>query len=251
MLRKRKERKGSMIVEAAIVLPVYIIAVVTLCWLVRACFLQTAVFSTVTNEIHETSVSLAGSAGLKHNIRAALDSSGIEGGGYSQKIIETGLTVIGVDGFERLTCTYDTEIRIPIPFVKKIELENVVLYHPWTGSSPEGEALSFTDMEREGEGRPVVIFPRSGERYHTTSCRYANARPEEVTLTEEIRRKYGRCRNCTEGDERNGQTVYIFKYGGSYHEADCSAVDKFTMTMDLEDAGEKGYTACSICGGGD
>lgn len=251
MLRKGKERKGSMIVEAAIVLPVYIIAVVTLCWLVRACFLQTAVFSAVTDQIHRASVSIAGNTGLKSSIRSALEDSGIEGSDYSQKPVETGLTAAGVGGFEKLTCSYDTEIRIPLPFVRKIELENVILYHPWTGFSPEGTPLPFSDMENEESGRPVVIFPRTGERYHTASCRYANANPAETALTEEIRRKYGRCRICTEGDEIDGQTVYIFRYGGSYHESDCSSVEKYTMTMDLEDAKIKGYTVCKVCGGGD
>ena len=231
------------------VFPAYILAVITLCWLVKACFLETAVFSTVADQVHYSSVSPAGTTGLQGRIRASMDSSGIEGKPYEQLSLDTGLTAAGVDGFQRLKYRYRTEIRIPLPFVKEIRLDNEILYHIWTGFSKGGEPFSFSAMESDGAGLPVIIFPRTGGRYHTVSCRYANAYPEEVLLSPSIRKKYDRCRLCTEGDEQDGQTVFIFRYGGSYHESDCSSVDKFTMTMDLEDAREKGYTACSVCGG--
>ena len=245
-----EKKKGSMIVEASIVFPVYIIAVVTLCWLVKACFLEAAVFSTVIDQVHHVSVSETGTTGLQSGVKSALEISGIEGSLYSQKSLGGNYTAAGVSGFQRLRYRYTTKIQIPLPFVKKINLDNEILFHPWTGSSGVGAPFSFENMESDGNGVPVVIFPRTGGRYHTTSCRYANAYPTEIVLTEAVRKKYDRCRLCTEGDEADGQKVYVFRYGGSYHESDCSSVRKFTMTMDLEDARKKGYTACSICGGG-
>ena len=250
MLKIPEKKKGSMIVEASIVLPVYIIAVVTMCWLVKACFLEAAVFSTVTDQVHHASVSVVGTTGLQGRIRTALEDSGVEGSLYAQKSLGGNYTAGGVSGFQRMKYDYRTKIRIPLPFVEEIDLDNEILFHLWTGFSKGGSPLSFDSMESDGNGVPVVIFPRTGGRYHTASCRYANARPTEVVLTEAIRKKYDRCRLCTEGDEADGQKVYIFRYGGSYHESDCSSVRKFTMTMDLEDAKKKGYTACSICGGG-
>lgn len=238
-----------MIVEASIVLPIYILAVITLCWLVKACFLEAAVFSTVTDQVHRTSVSIPGAIGLRSGITTALEESGIESSLYSQQPVVGSYTAAGVSGFKRLEYRYDTKIQIPLPFVEEIDLDNEILYHPWTGYSKGGEPFSFSSMESDGDGVPVIVFPRTGGRYHTTSCRYANAYPTEVTLSPEIRKKYDRCRLCTEGDEADGQTVYVFRYGGSYHEADCSSVKKFTITIDLQDAKKKGYTACSICGG--
>lgn len=244
-----KRKRGSMIVEAAIVLPIYVIAVVTLCWLVKACFLETAVFNTVCDQVHQASVSVTKSAGISGKIRSALDDSGVEGSEYRHKGIARGIPVEGFGGFEKLRYSYDTRIRVPVPFVKEIKLENEVLYHAWTGYSPGGPVFPFSRMESDGDGSPVIVFPRTGGRYHDKSCRYVNACPSTVTLTSSVRRKYDRCRLCTEGNEADGQTVYIFKYGGSYHESDCSAVDRFTMTMDTGDAEKKGYTPCSICGG--
>ena len=244
-----KQKKGSMLVEAAIVFPVYIIAVVTLCWLVKACFLETAVFSTVTDRVHHASVSLTGTAMLQRDIRSALEEAGGESSQYSQKSIETGLTAGGVGEFERLKYRYETKIRVPLPFVTEIYLDHELIYHKWTGCSTEGTPLPFSSMESDGTGHPVLVFPRSGGRYHASSCRYANAYPTEVVLTPEIRKKYDRCRLCTEGDEADGQKVYVFRYGGSYHESDCSSIDKFTVPMDQADAEHKGYTSCKICGG--
>ena len=249
MLNSAGDKKGSMIVEASIVLPVSIIAVITMCWLVKACFLETAVFSTVTDQIHHASVSMTGSIGIQSGMKSALEESGIDSDPYIQTSMGGNYTAEGVSGFELMSYRYNSRIQIPLPFVEEINLENQVFYRMWNGFSKGGNPFSFSSMESEGSGTPVIIFPRTGGRYHTTSCRYANAYPTEVELTATIRKKYDRCRLCTEGNEADGQTVYIFRYGGSYHEGDCSSVKKFTMTMDLEDATKKGYTACSICGG--
>lgn len=242
-------KKGSMIVEASIVLPIYILAVVTLCWLVKACFLEAAVFSTVTDQVHNASVNPVGIIGLQSRVKTALEESGIDSSQYTQDPIIGSYTAVGVNGFQKVKYRYNSKIQIPLPFVEEIDLDNEILYHPWKGFSRGGEPFAFSSMEEEGNGIPVIVFPRTGGRYHDKSCRYANAYPTEVVLSQEIRKKYERCRLCTEGDEADGQKVYVFRYGGSYHEPDCSAVKKFTITIDLEDAKKKGYTACSICGG--
>ena len=249
MLNSAGNKKGSMIVEAAMVLPVYIIAVITMCWLVKACFLETAVFSTVTDQIHHASVDMTGTMGLQSGITSALEESGVDSAPYNQTSLGSNYTAAGVSGFELLSYRYNSRIHIPLPFVEEINLDNQIFFRMWNGFSKGGDPFSFSSMESEGNGTPVIIFPRTGGRYHSTSCRYANAYPTEVVLTAVIRKKYDRCRLCTEGNETDGQKVYIFRYGGSYHEKDCSSVKKFTMTMDLEDAKKKGYTACSICGG--
>lgn len=244
-------KKGSMIVEAAVALPIYIIAVVTLCWLVKACFLETAVYCTSCSELQRESVNavqIISQSGA--DIENALEKSGVDGSQFHQKAHLRMISEEGVGGFEKLIYSYDTQIKMPLPFVKEIKLENEIVYHRWDGFSRGGSPFSFDKMEQDGKGNPVIIFPRTGGRYHGKSCRYANAYPETAHLSQSIRKKYSRCRLCTEGDEYDGQTIYIFRYGGSYHESDCSAVDKFIMTMDRKDAVKKGYTPCSVCGGG-
>ncbi|MDD7408207.1 MAG: hypothetical protein SOV71_01870 [Anaerovoracaceae bacterium] len=244
-------KRGSMITEAAIVFPIYIIAVVTLCWLVKACFLETAVFCTSCSELQKESISIVhGIGGAGADIEDALERSGVDGSQFHKKAQMKGISEEGVGGFDKLKYSYDTRIKMPLPFVKEIKLENEIVYHKWDGYSRGGSPFPFAQMEQDGDGDPVIIFPRTGGRYHSKTCRYANAYPQTTTLSPGIRKKYSRCRLCTEGDESDGQTVYIFKYGGSYHESDCSAVDKFIMTMDRKDAVKKGYTPCSVCGGG-
>ena len=245
-----KSKRGSMIVEAAIGLPVYIIAVVTLCWLIKACFLETAVYCTSCSEMQRSSISVVQGATASANIENALEKSGVDGSQFHKKALVRGITVEGTGGFEKLIYSYDTEIKMPLPFVKEIQLENEIVFHRWDGYSSGGSPFSFDRMEQSGDGTPVIIFPRTGGRYHSRSCRYANAYPETVMLSPAIRKKYSRCRLCTNGKEADGMTVYIFRYGGSFHTSECSAVDKFIMTMDKKDAVKKGYTPCSVCGGG-
>ena len=45
------KKRGSIITEAAVMLPVYIIAVVTLVYIVRVCHTDIIVFSAVENEV--------------------------------------------------------------------------------------------------------------------------------------------------------------------------------------------------------
>lgn len=43
------------------------------------------------------------------------------------------------------------------------------------------------------------------------------------------------------------QTVYVTKSGKKYHTENCRYLTKNTVAVDLSDAVNKGYTACSVC----
>lgn len=43
------------------------------------------------------------------------------------------------------------------------------------------------------------------------------------------------------------QTVYVTKSGKKYHTENCRYLTKNTVAVDLSDAINKGYTACSVC----
>jgi len=45
----------------------------------------------------------------------------------------------------------------------------------------------------------------------------------------------------------SAQTVYITKTGAKYHSAGCSYLKKSSTPIELKDAIDKGYTACSRC----
>lgn len=43
------------------------------------------------------------------------------------------------------------------------------------------------------------------------------------------------------------QTVYITKTGEKYHEKSCHHLSKFSISISLEDAKDRGYTPCKVC----
>ena len=45
----------------------------------------------------------------------------------------------------------------------------------------------------------------------------------------------------------SAQTVYITKTGAKYHSAGCGYLKKSSIPIDLKDAIDRGYTACSRC----
>ena len=71
---------------------------------------------------------------------------------------------------------------------------------------------------------------------------------QDLTL-KSVKKKYKPCPLCTNGSEAAGSTVYVFRYGGSYHNAGCDSVDKYVIDMDRADAVIKNYSPCSVCGG--
>lgn len=245
--RGSRNKRGSIITEAAVMLPVYIIAVVTLIYITRICNTDIIVFSAVENQVRETSaqqLSLIYTETGKDIENAGLDSSG-----FSIYVVPDLLSGSSIDSLQRVYFEYETHIAVPAAFKESASVKNVLLMRTWTGYEIEGDAFGFDKMSEDENGSPVCVFPRSGGRYHDEDCRYVNSYAVEKTLDADIRRKYKPCPLCTEGDEQNGDTVYIFRYGSSYHNSECSSVDKYVIEMDKADAVIKDYTACSVCGG--
>ncbi len=251
-IKRLRKKRGSIITEAAIMLPVYIIAVVTLVYITRVCHADIIIFSTLENELREASAqqtapfftgagSAVGSSGLD---RSRFDISwmpgGIAGAGHYD----------GIDSLYKVTFKYDTKIALPAAFRDSIVVNNVLMIRNWSGKEISGAGpFGFERMAVDENGNLVCIFPRAGGRYHGTGCRYVNSYAVEVTLDAEIRKKYKPCPLCADGSEHAGSTVYIFRYGGSYHNSGCDSVDKYVIDMDRADAVIKNYSPCSVCGG--
>ncbi len=242
-----RRKKGSMIVEAAITLPVFIILVVTFCWLVKACALEIAVYNAVENEIRQ--VSVIGAVPVSPSVRKELENIRVDGSGFRENAVIPGYSAGGIGGFTKVSFTYDTGIHIPLPFVNDILLNNSIIYRGWNGYSYPGQPMGFDAMAAPMAGDPVYVFPQAGEKYHKRGCRVMSASAEAVVLNADLRSRFGPCPLCTTGKESNGTTVYIFRYGTCYHRGGCSAVSKYFILMDRSDAQTKGYTACSVCGG--
>lgn len=245
--KKFTEKTGSMLVEGAVFLPVFIAVSAALVCLIKACLFQIIVFSAYADQVKTASVQEGNK--VSYNAETVLKDSGINTSAVSLDGHYYGLTVEGIPEVEKIVFSCDVKFAISVFGIGKAPVKNQIFTRKWTGRYIGGDIFSFEDMERDENADQVYVFPRSGGRFHGKSCRYISSYAQKTVLSTDIRDKYGACPLCTDGNERNGQNIYIFRYGNSYHKANCSSVDKYVICMDRSDAAAKGYSACSVCGG--
>lgn len=102
----------------------------------------------------------------------------------------------------------------------------------------------------DGTDETVCVFPERGTKYHDPGCTYVKARCELVTLSQSIKKKYHPCPECGAKEAGTGTPVFLFRsYGEAYHLQGCRSVDRYYVTMGRREAEDKGYHACLKCGG--
>lgn len=273
MIAKRHrpgKKKGALIVETTIFLPVFILSILTLSCLIKAVYLQVSTVETLADEARKASVESyvfdhavpeqteevaslfvdASSRGIfEYKIHSGLEERGIESSAAELRSWEKDLTLSGISGFTRAESVYHLKLALPAVGIDEIRIENVQLFRVWEGEDLSGEIFSFQRMGEEEDGGVVCIFPNSGEKYHSRNCRYVSSHTRKETLTTGIQKRYDPCPMCGAKEAEYGEIIYLFPYGDSYHTASCTSVSKYVIEMSLKDAQSKGYSACSVCGG--
>ena len=116
-----------------------------------------------------------------------------------------------------------------------------VVFRPFVGESIQNIT---------GDTMRVYVFPRSGERYHLSSCYILKNGNLEILLTAELKRKRQPCKLCSPNELSLGAKVYMYSSINSiYHRKSCSAITKNYVSISKGEAIYQGYTACNICGG--
>ena len=261
-IRKSTKRgqRGSIAVEAAIFLPLFIIGILTIGYLLKFCMVSEGVHHALTDEarriISEASV-VPYPVGSEQSLvnRISEESRGEAQG------VRTDRFLYRVPGISRggkaytdlvaISVSYDTPLKLPRLFLGEVSGERTVLCRAFVGLSRDGSVKPFSEMEENDNKGTVWVFPRAGERYHGEHCSYIENNPREVLLDRNIRRRYDPCKLCKPSERRDGTLVYCFETSGKvYHTGECYIVERYVIEIGLEDAEKQGYTACSKCGGG-
>ena len=123
-----------------------------------------------------------------------------------------------------------------------------VMSRAFTGLDRSNDGGS--DLESYEDSHVVYVFPRAGEKYHNRSCPFLNPACEKVFLTSSIKSKFNSCRHCKSSSASLGDQVFcFFNEGKVYHLGTCSSVDKYYVAMEKKEAEGKGYGPCMSCGG--
>ena len=245
-------RRGSYIVEAAITLPLFLIAVMVMSSviLMYSC-IESSSFA-AAGELRrsgaeaiyaDTSVLLP--FRLKEEIRkkhSQVDSLRVTDYGYR-------VSRWGQD--ELIALTVDMRLRTPNPLGlrAKADYDLSMVTRAYVGKIRSNEPMSEEEMSGEGAD-PVYIFPKRGERYHSAGCGFLTAASTSGVLTSSIKSRYKSCPLCGSVHAAPGSRIYYFpSYGDDYHLPGCSALQRNYVEIDKKDAVERGYSPCSKCGG--
>ena len=250
----KNTKKGFITVEAAIFLPIFIIGVLTFAYLIKFLSVQEGVFHSFADEAR-----VVGAEAPLNPLSAPLFESKLKDRIYDENgnlVSHVGVDYFmylypshGMTGLISMDLNYEVGIKLPIPFYDKLPVSESLIFRGFIGKEEALDPLPFDEMEKKKGSDLVWIFPRAGGRYHSEDCTYIKSEPRQMTMTNQIRRKYDPCGICDSNQLPDGSLVYCFKTGHSFHTGSCPSVDKYVISVEKDEAIRRGYTPCSKCGG--
>lgn len=236
-------KRGGMILEATIFLPVFIVAVVVMICCIRVYAIDEYVTFKMCDEMRAV-ISTAKYTDIRPDAMYRTLNQINSVAPEMKYALITHLETAYEDEAEDLhdlysiSICYGISLNLPIPMTDELMHENTVVARGFTGRIyvPGGDSREEI----------VWVFPDYGECYHDGNCRYIKVYPKKKILTSSMRGKSGYCKICNSAGLPAGAEVMMFN-SGKYHCRECSTVTKYTVSMPLEEAIAGGYKACSKC----
>ena len=262
----RKKIRGSLSLEAAFVLPLYLFFLASLAevfWMVEQqsrilgalyevqTAMSEAAYVTAAGETEDFSGNLLTSAVLSETYVRAAVSSDLEKSGEVLPVLPGGTKGISylrsqiLAGDSGIVLCADFRVRPTVPFFlpEGLKLSARTAGRAWTGYGNRQSDEADTEEE-------MVFVTETGAVYHRTdACTYLRLSAREVyamavpSLRNLSGAKYYACEVCSPGAERK---VWITDEGNRYHRKDCSALKRTVRSIPLSEAVTK-YRPCSRC----
>ena len=184
-------RRGSYVVEAAITLPVLLIAMIVLSSIVLyySC-IEDAAFITAT-EFRKGSIEAVVSEGqplipLEVAERTRDNHPILD----SHRILEYGFRKNrnGLNELIYLNLELDMKTRNPLGILSQSRYDSALMTRAYVGQVRNCKAMTEAEFRNElADG--VFIFPQDGEKYHNKNCTFVRSETKAVALTESVKRK--------------------------------------------------------------
>lgn len=249
---KRINRKGSYIVEAVIVLPVFIAAVIALMSIVPVTASCENMIFAATDEMRLES---AKSVFRKSSVSlpaAALSRMKDENPRVKNCHILSYRYLYEEHSISDLLSLQFRAVfsqNSPAGIFDSIIFDGKVTARAFTGKLHKIPPCEGSDQD--DDNKTVYIFPEWGMRYHASTCTYVKAACRLIYLSQDTMGAYKPCSLCNASSARIGSPVFCFTASGkAYHMADCRTVDRYYVEISRKKAQEKGYGPCLKCGGG-
>ena len=242
------EKKASMTVEASLILPIFMFAMILIGYLGQMIRCQDEVQGALTRLARESSAEYG-----------ALESSVLKSKAYY--IAKLNTYISGSAGRIILFESHFLE--------DNDEIDLVAVYQMSTPFSIMGmgnfrfrqrvHTRAFTGVDRRGKESSqedcIVYITETGRVYHRTlECSYLNLSISKVlygdlgNLRNDSGGKYRSCERCTKGKELTGKdVVWITSYGDRYHTSgSCSGLKRNIREIQISEVGSR--PPCSKCG---
>ena len=243
---------GSMTVEAALTIPLFLFAILCLVYLLEIHAIQTTVRMAAHTAAKEVAQQMAVVPELEtylfrnNLIRVAgadrLDRSIIVGGSSGIQCWRTQLQAT-----DQLEVCVEYQVKVPFPFfqIPTVSCQETFRVKCWTGYQKGG-----SDSLEEG-GNHIVYVTENGSVYHTDyECTHLQLSVQFVPadsvagLRNESGGKYHTCDRCISVALQGG--YYITDYGDKYHGSiNCSGLKRTVYAVEKESVEGKG--GCSKC----
>jgi len=252
-MRMIKNTKGFYTLEAAIFLPVVLLAVLSLGYFMRIEGLWENCIHGATDESSLTaSRSFDGVTHLTAKSRI-IDRISEENPELTSIEIRNFRTMYSDSSNDDLTSyriLAKTQLSLPMGFSRSFDMEFRIKYRGFTGKDTSGAPLGVSTLETVSDQSPVLIFPNAGKKYHGSSCTYVKASVTAEILTSSLKQKYSSCGLCYSEDVSSGSIVFCFgSEDTAYHRGSCPSINRQTVTIDKTEAEARGFSPCSKCGG--
>ena len=187
ILKKYTNNRGSILVETAIILPFFLIALIAVSFIVNLVSIEEKVFY---ESMDETRLVVEESYLLKTNPIFKLKLKNRINKEVASKIddlkIEKFKYLYAENNIDDLI-SFEIDYRIPIIFLPKskaIKINNSILCRGFRGKNFNNDPMSFDELKTDKNFEEVWIFPHYGEKYHKKDCPYILVNPSECLLTE-------------------------------------------------------------------
>lgn len=248
----KKNTKGFYTLEAAIFLPLVILAVLSLGYFMRIYGGWEQCLYTAINESSKSSLKAYGGISpqmIRYDLEKRLTK---DGKGFDKAEISMVRIMYAEGGTDSLTSyriKADVKLELPLGFERDFNFRTKIKYRNFVGIRGKMTGAGSDFLEKEGDADAVWIFPQSGIRYHNRQCTYVEASPVKYILSSRLKKKYNPCSICDSQSITSGSTVYCFDSGDVYHRGTCRVIKRKVISIDKKEAEDKGYTPCSKCGG--
>lgn len=247
-------RRGYYTLEAAIFLPLIVLAVLSLGYFTRVDGIwENCVHCAADESGRAQAMAYDGISGYatRDRIRRRISAEPTAPDSFSIRSFRVDYSDGVSDHLSSFELTADVRLDLPAGFSRSFSLEFPLLYRNFVGREIRGEGLGISGLEDGQPGDPVSIFPAYGEKYHDESCTHVRSTARAVIVTGSVRRSHEACKVCRSGDIPTGGVAFAFESSGSaYHRGSCRTLQRHVIVIDRGEAEQRGYGPCSKCGGG-